>query len=681
MENKFYDKLVDLLQEDDRFVAKQTDKNKKKELIKSKILNAAGSLDKKLIADLLAVAEFKEKFFFKVEEALVFDVNSFNQFVQDKKFLSNSYTGFKNKIGLNIDGKFLKERGEVSLVFPFKDCVLAGGMTKEEQKRDEVFFNEILAQDEIDGLLAPKVFSNFKKFTAKGESKVSDFERDENGTIKDNLIVKGNNLLALHSLKQEFQGKVKLIYIDPPYNTGNDGFNYNDNFNHSAWLTFMKNRLEVARKLLQEDGVIFVQCDDNEQAYLKVLMDEVFGRDNFVNSITVKAKVSAGASGGGEDKKIKKNTENLVFFCKNRSQFQYIPLYKKYLIDDYIAEHKQNNVGFNYTRILKHEGSKILFKELEGIKIYKHQNFKFDTVLNIQKEEKLSVGEVYKKYFNKIFMTTNAQTSILSKVNREINEKKRFVSYEYIPRSGRYKNQKTVKFVWNETLVVWFSDSALLEKSMVYKTEEIGTLWNDISWGRLDLEGGTKFKNGKKPESLLERILELSTQPSDIVLDYHLGSGTTCAVAHKMGRRYIGIEQMDYVETIACERMKKVIAGEQGGISKSVNWQGGGEFIYFELKKYNQEAVEKLDKAENTEKLLKIWQEMCEHYFLNYDVDIKKFNESQADFQKLTLIKQKKRLLGMLNKNQLYINLSEMNDSQFRISEEDKNLTKKFYKK
>ena len=236
MESEFYGKLVELLKTDSRFVEKETG-----ELLKSEVINTGLKLDKKLIADLLSVAEFKEKFFMKIGETLVFDTNLFQKFLQDKKFLSNSYTDFKNKIGLNIDGKYLKERGEVSLVFPFKDCVLAGRMTKEEQKRDEIFFNEILAQDEIDRLLAPKVFSNLKKFTASEESKISDFQRDEAGTIKDNLIIKGNNLLALHSLMQEFQGKVQLIYIDPPYNTGNDGFKYNDNFNHSTWLTFMKN--------------------------------------------------------------------------------------------------------------------------------------------------------------------------------------------------------------------------------------------------------------------------------------------------------------------------------------------------------------------------------------------------------------------------------------------------------
>ena len=152
-------------------------------------------------------------------------------------------------------------------------------------KRKEIFFNQVLAQDEIDRLFDPKALTNWKRFTKDGGQKVTELKRDEDGTLKENLIIKGNNLLALHSLKHQFAGKVKLIYIDPPYNTGNDGFKYNDKFNHSTWLTFMKNRLEVARQLLRDDGVIFVQCDDNEQAYLKVLMDEVFGRELAFNNI------------------------------------------------------------------------------------------------------------------------------------------------------------------------------------------------------------------------------------------------------------------------------------------------------------------------------------------------------------------------------------------------------------
>ena len=139
----------------------------------------------------------------------------------------------------------------------------------------QIFYNNIIADKEIDRLLDKKALKNFTRYTANGEEKVKEIKRDEDGTIKENLLIKGNNLLALHSLKEQFAGKVKLIYIDPPYNTGED-FQYNDKFNHSTWLTFMKNRLEVAKDFLRNDGVIFVQCDDTEQAYLKVMMDQIF---------------------------------------------------------------------------------------------------------------------------------------------------------------------------------------------------------------------------------------------------------------------------------------------------------------------------------------------------------------------------------------------------------------------
>ncbi len=654
-----------------------------------------------LINLLLQDETTKKLFFSRQGKVLVYNRDKFIDFISNKNFLADSYTNFSNKIGLAVENRFFKQNSEVVLNFPFKDCVLEGGQTKDDKKQNELFFNETLAADEIDKLLSPKILTNAKKYTQNGISDNVKFKRDENALIKDNLIIKGNNLLALHTLKSNFAGKVKLIYIDPPYNTGNDSFNYNDNFNHSTWLTFMKNRLEVARQLLSDNGVIFVQCDDNEQAYLKVLMDEVFGRDNFVNDIIIKAKVSAGASGGGEDKKIKKNTENLIFFCKHKLNFCYKPIYRKHLIDEYIEQHKKENIGFYYTRILQNEGDKKFIKEINGIKIYKHSNFSFDTVQNKIKKEGISVMEVYKKYFDKIFMVTNAQSSIPSKVNRIINDKKCLVSYQYIPKSGKQKGIKTTKFIWNETLVVWFSDSAIKNIKEVYKKEEIGTLWNDISWGRLDLEGSVKLKSGKKPEKLLQRIIGMSTQKGDIVLDYHLGSGTTCAVAHKMGRQYIGIEQMDYIEDIAVKRMQKVIGekinkdGEllekvefdNGGISKSVNWTGGGEFIYFELKNNTTEIINKITNAKTTDELLAIKNSIKDYTFVDYRINLeflKDKNETQAnsefkDFNKLEFTEQQKILLSIFDKNQMFVNYSERDDSLFDVTDEEKAISKDFY--
>ncbi|WP_313771010.1 site-specific DNA-methyltransferase [Mycoplasmopsis felis] len=243
-------------------------------LLKAKVYSDVMTMNKDLLSLLLSNNDIKQRFFIEINGTLIFDKQKFAWFIDSKEFLPDSYTRYTNKIGLTHNGEFLSKTNDVVLDFPYKDCFLVGGQNKDDQKRDEIFYNEIIASDEINQMLAPKVLSNAKRYTKDGVQENISF--DEN----DNLIIKGNNLIALASLLKRYEGKVKCIYIDPPYNTGNDSFNYNDSFNHSTWLVFMKNRLELARRLLSEDGVIFVQCDDNEQAYLKVLMDDIFGRQN-----------------------------------------------------------------------------------------------------------------------------------------------------------------------------------------------------------------------------------------------------------------------------------------------------------------------------------------------------------------------------------------------------------------
>ena len=308
-ENKFKNTLTEILKQDSRLI------NQENELNQNLIKEYADKLDEQFIELLLNNEETRNKFFLKIKDVYVFKQNDFKFFLDENK-IDNSYTQYENRIGLKFGSKLLKDTTDVVLNFPYKDCVLEGGQSTEEgfdeyyefeeadekkgieegyklkqTKRKEIFFNEILAKDEIDRLFEPKAFTNIKKITAKGEEKVTNFARDENGTIKDNLIIKGNNLLALHSLKKEFAGRIKFIYIDPPYNTSSDSFVYNDKFNHSTWLTFMKNRLEVAKELLRDDGVIFISCDHNEQSYLKVLIDgdknKLFGRENYIATLAV----------------------------------------------------------------------------------------------------------------------------------------------------------------------------------------------------------------------------------------------------------------------------------------------------------------------------------------------------------------------------------------------------------
>ena len=291
------------------------------ELKKWLVINHAQNLNADLLAVLLNNNELKEKFFIKANDVLVFNQSLFIQFLEQKNYLNDSYTAYKNKVGLNIDGKYLKQRNEVTLVWPFKDCVLEGGQSREEDKREEIFFNETLAQDEITQLLEPKVLTNAKRYTAKGVKPLDKFNRNSEGTITDNLIIKGNNLLALHSRKEEFTGKVKLIYIDPPYNTGNDSFKYNDSFNHSTWLTFMRNRLQAAHNLLSDNGAIFVQIDHHQLGYINVLMDDVFDEENKVQVIAIKTASPAGfktVNPGPIDV-----TEYILFYTKNKSKFEF----------------------------------------------------------------------------------------------------------------------------------------------------------------------------------------------------------------------------------------------------------------------------------------------------------------------------------------------------------------------
>lgn len=372
----------------------------------------------------------------------------------------------------------------------------------------------------------------------------------------ENLYIEGDNLEVLKLLQESYLGKVKMIYIDPPYNTGND-FIYRDNFAqsqeeyreesgqvdengdrllrntgsngrfHSDWCSMIYSRLMLARNLLRNDGVIFISIDDNEQENLKKCCDEIFGSENYINRISLKTKASAGASGGGEDKRLKKNTESILIYSKNRllldmeKPVEYVP------IGQFIQEHKENKIGFYYTRILEDFGTKKLIGTFDHMKVYQHTDFVFSTVSEKMKREHLSLDEVYQKYYDRIFMVTNAQTSLLTKVNDITPKEQMLISYEYTPRTGKDKDKLISKYIWNKTLVVWFADSAIKNKDGVFKAEQIGTLWDDISWGRLDLQGDVPFKNGKKPLKLLDRMLRMASRENDIILDFFSGSATT----------------------------------------------------------------------------------------------------------------------------------------------------------
>lgn len=416
-----------------------------------------------------------------------------------------------------------------------------------------------------------------------------DASKDYGNPNTENMLIHGDNLLALKALEQQYAGQVKCIYIDPPYNTGEAFAEYNDNLEHSIWLGLMYSRLRLLKNLLAEDGVIFVQLNDEEMNYCKVMMDEIFGRDNFINLIAVKTKNSSGASGGGEDRKLKKNTEFII--CYGKSLFKkFYPAYTTTELSAYLEEMRTNGTSFKYTTVFTNLGQRSYYKTIKDgsgndIVIYSHSGYETKSIRQLAQEDGISEIEAFNKYYEFVCTTENAQTSIRTRVREATDEEDNLYSIDYYPVSGRNKGQlTTVHFVGkNKRLVSWFKNVCIKERGYIFKKEKVGSLWADLNWNNVNREGGVVFTGGKKPEVLLERILELATQPGDLVLDSFLGSGTTAAVAHKMGRRYIGVELGDHCYSLCIPRLKNVIDGEQGGISKDIDWNGGGGYKFYEL--------------------------------------------------------------------------------------------------
>lgn len=674
--NSLYAKIEELLKSIPELVTEE------KELRYNKIKEMAENGDAILLIPLMQNAEIKNAFFTPILDSFVFKTKEFKEFL-DYSSSNNSYSQYLGKkIGLYCGDSALTDRNEVVLNFPFKDCVLEGGQkkedgldtyfeydektgeyVKEESKRCEVFFNEILAKDEIDNLFSPKAFCNVKRYEKKNSEvepvETSDFTRDaelnkkrglSEDTITDNLIIKGNNLLALHSLKKEFEGKIKLIYIDPPYNTGSDGFSYNDNFNHSSWLTFMKNRLEVARDLLRDDGCIFVQCDDNEQAYLKVLMDEVFGRDNFIGVII---PIMNPRGRQEESYPFAKSHEYIILFSKIKDNALLFNLGKQKSDKEeefrLLSLRKSGNASLRKDR--PNMWYPIFYNENENkISTIKKEGYNIE-IYPIKTSDK-SEG---RWRWQKNNVEENKELLVIKKNSEGIYD---VYEKNFIVINGEFKGHKLNSFIKDTDII------------------------NDKAKEHLNSLFGDNVFSYPKSEILVRMILEFSSNPSDIVLDYHLGSGTTAAVAHKMNRQYIGVEQMDYIKTISCERLKKVIEGEQGGISKSVNWQGGGSFVYMELAEKNEKAMNLISACKNYDELVSIFNTLATKYFLHYNVRINDFiNKTckEEQFKNLSLEKQKEIFCRMLDLNQLYVNCDDRNDKDSGLSENDIKATENFY--
>ncbi len=637
MQNLMND-LIKLFQRDERIFTEG-------KLLKNKLTELALKLDQPLIELLLSDDKAKEHFFIekaaKKNKVLVFDKDKFIAFVNNKEFLPDSFTSFKNKIGLMTNGDYLKEKNDVVLAWAYKDCVLEGGQDKEDQKRDEIFYNETLSPDEIDRLFEPKVLTNFKKYDSNGEHKVVGFNAD------DNLIIKGNNLLTLHCLKQKFGGQVKLIYIDPPYNTGTESntFAYNNKFNHSSWLTFMRNRLDIAKDFLNEEGVIVVTIDDFEYAHLKVLCDEIFKRENFVGTVIVQSN----PRGRTTNTHFATSHEYALFYAKDIEQ-----------------------VSLNFVKLTKEQELDFDKKDEDGE--YRLLPFRRSGGTSTPEERPNSYYPIYFDEKNNTFSLEKKAGSIeiypIDKLGKKRVWRQTRPSFlEAVTRGDMVCKKSSGKWV-------------VYMKDRIKEGRKVKTIWTDSKYDA-SANGTMLLKNlfsGEKifsyPKSLytVKDTIDIVTERggNDLILDFFAGSGTTAHAVLDLNkedggkRNFILCEQMSYVDSVTKERVSKVIKNN-----------GVGSFVYAELMEWNEQYVTAIKEADSARKLLNIYEKMKGEAFFRYDVDLSKFDEKE--FEKLPLKEQKQALCECLDKNHLYVNLSEMDDATYKVSAEDKKLNKEFY--
>lgn len=597
---------------------------------KSKVIQDLDTYDEELLTAFLSNEVLKDNFTIDIAGNTVLQTNKLIDLLEADEYWQDSYTKYSKKIGLTAGGKFIDENEDVVLDFPYKDTILKASMSKEDTDKDDLrpdepFLNEVIAKEEIDVLLDKKILVNAKKYDENGEHEVDSFDE------KDNLIIKGNNLLALHTLKERYAGKVKMIYIDPPYNTGNDSFLYNDKFNHASWLTFMKNRLEIVRELLKDDGSLWINIDDDEHSYLKILTDLIFGRENYINNVIWQKKYAPQNDG----RWFTDNHDHILVYAKNKEQWKpnLLPRTEK------------------QTRYYKYDDG-------DGRGPWRTDNilvksFTRDRVFPVRNP---NTGETFYPPEGRCWRYSRETFETMIKENR---------IYWGKDGSGRPQVKRYLKSVKQgiTPLTIWLR-------------EEVGDnqeAKNEINSFNLKITFDTP-----KPERLLQRIIHIGSSEGDLILDFFMGSATTQAVAHKMNRRYIGIEQMDYINTVSVPRLQKVIEGEQGGISKDVDWQGGGSFVYAELMEKNKGFIDAIRKCETQNDIDKLFTFMLEEAEIDFRVDLEKVKDT---LHELSLDDQKRTLFKIIEKNQLYYNYSEIDDENVRdlISDSDYKFNKSFY--
>lgn len=645
MKNNLFTKVEDVLKKNSKYISSEGD------LLKTKVYTDVMVMDSDLLSSLLSDNTIKDHFFKEVNNTLVFDKQKFTWFIEAKEFLPDSFTRYSNKIGLTYKGEFLHKSDEVVLDFPYKDCYLEGGQDKDDQKRKEILFNEIIASDEISNMLAKKVFTKARRYS---ENEISDnILFDEN----DNLIIKGNNLIVMSSLLKRYEGKVKLIYIDPPYNTGSDSFGYNDSFNQSTWLLFMKNRLEMAKRLLSKDGIILIQISFHQYPYLRVLADEIFSDGKHVldfNTLVRHPDRSLTA-----DKEFNDVIEYTLVYSK-QPNFKMPKISVQKTVDDYIYDIKISGDPKEEIQV----GGKLVSvyypDQVEFIKSEGHTGGLKAINIRGSIKEKNSSGRFYVAHLEPL--KEKYPKGTIFTVPNMGDDNRPFRIFE-LPKG----NNKNGFYYPGEPV------SSKVTNKPYPNFLDFVQQYNLVSD-----EGEISFRNAKKPEEYIAFYLNLFSNENDIVLDFQLGSGTTCAVAQKLGRRYIGIEQMDYIEDIAVTRMKRVLEGEQTGISKSVNWSGGGSFVYCELLENSYELIRKIQEADEAS-ITNVRNQIFEEYRIIPYLTKEELFETKKDFDELTLKEKKRILISLVDKNKLYVNYSDIDDETYEISEDDKMFNKSFY--
>jgi adenine-specific DNA-methyltransferase len=678
--NKFKTKLFNILKEYGRLWNED-----ETELNQILLLDLADNMDKKLIELLLNHPETKEKFFMEVSGSYVFKTKEFKFFIEENK-VNNSYTRFANKIGLSDGDQLIKDKNEVVLNFPYKDCVLQGGqkdnegkvtyfeydedVTKTQKKkknfeeetynekttdREEIFFNQILAQDEIDRLRDDKAFINWKRYYKNSVEDVNDIKRDSQNNIKENIVIEGNNYLALNSLKSQFTGKVKAVIIDPPYyfeksNKNHDSFVYNSNFKLSTWLVFIKNRLEIAKKLMRDDGLIFVSIDDGGQPYLKVLMDEIYGKDNFIANLPTIMNLK----GNNDEFGFAGTHEYTVVYAKNKdkAKIYQFPVDEKTIYEEW----EEDEIGYYKKGAnLKATGTNAPRE--------KRPNLFYPIYVNPETKE-ISLKKESEDYIEVYPITNGEEMSWRWSKKKIKNEKYNVIVNTSGEQISFYKKQrpKLDDLPTKKPKTIFYKP----EYSSGNGTKQIKEFF------------GEKIFNNPKPVELIKDFVLLSTKEDDIILDFFAGSGTTAHAALSLNeddggnRQFILIEQMDYVESVTVPRVQKVMQKED--IDNS--------FLYFELAKWNRKAKNKINNCDSLEELKILFDELYNKYFLNYNLKIKEFKEeviNEEDFKQLSLKEQKKMFLSMLDLNQMYVQKSEMEDKKYGIGKKDQKLTKMFY--